>query len=73
MTLDQQKKWGKHLANGCFFCGENEVTIEHILISLFKGFECMVFSFCSFSITWVLPCLVRESAWLERFLCEEKT
>ena len=36
MTLDQLRKRGRHLANECPLCGENEETIEHILIQCSK-------------------------------------
>ena len=50
MTLDQLKKWESHLANRCSLCGENEKArdLESLLFALF-------------SITWILPCLVRET------------
>ena len=32
MTLDQLKKRGRPLANGCYLCEEEEETLNHILV-----------------------------------------
>ena len=36
LTLDHIKKRGRALANGCFFCGEEE-TVDHLLIHCTKA------------------------------------
>ena len=61
MTLDLLKKRGRHLANRCILSGENEETIEHILICCSKVRHLWTLFFALFGVAWVLPCLVRET------------
>ena len=37
LTLDQPKRRGKALANRCFLCGEEEETVDHLLIHCSKA------------------------------------
>ena len=37
LTLDQLKRRGRALANRCFWCEENDETIEHLLIHCKKA------------------------------------
>ena len=70
MTLDQLKKRECALVNRCFLCGEDEESIEHILIHCSKVWELWTLLFASIGIDWVIPFLVRDLllGWQEAFI-----
>ena len=37
LTLDQLKRRGMTFANRCFFCQENEETVDHLLLHCIKA------------------------------------
>ena len=66
LTLDQLKRKGIPLANKCFFCEEDEETIDHLLIHCSRA-KMFVGSFLAIvDSNWVFPQMVRQSllAWL---------
>ena len=52
--LDRVKRIGWFLANRCFFCLEEEETIDHILIHCVKTRVLWNFLFSLFGVLWVL-------------------
>ena len=61
LTLDQLKKRGRCLANRCFLCGEEEESIDHILIQCSKARVLWELLFTLFGVSWVLPYSVRDT------------
>ena len=61
LTLDQLKKRGWFLANGCLLCCEEEESIDHILIQCSRARVLYELLFALFGVTWVLPFSVRDT------------
>ena len=59
--MDQLKKRGRFLANRCFFCCEEEDSIDHILIQCSRAKVLWELVFALFVVTWVLPFSVRDT------------
>ena len=61
LTLDQLKKRGRALANRCFFCGEGEETIDHLLLHCSKAKILWDLLLAIFGVIWVFPLFVKET------------
>ena len=61
LTLDQQKKWGRALANKCFLCGKDEETINHLLLNCSMARLLWDLLLAIFGVNWVFPKSVRET------------
>ena len=61
LTLDQLKKRGRALANRCFLCGEEEETMNHLLIHCSKAKILWELLLANFGVSWVFPLLVKET------------
>ena len=48
------------MANICFLCGEDEESIEHILIHCPMARELWSILFSMFDVDWVIPYLIRD-------------
>ena len=84
LTLDQLKRRGWNIANGCFLCCDEEETINHILIHWSKVRVLRELDFALFGVMWVLPLSDRDTflgwhgsfvgkkhrkAWMKTSLC----
>ncbi|KAJ9691773.1 hypothetical protein PVL29_011080 [Vitis rotundifolia] len=74
LTLDQLKRRGWSLSNRCFFCLAEEGSTNHILIHCTKTRVSLELLFALFGVTWVLPCLVRETllGWFGAFVGKKR-
>ena len=61
LTLDQLKRRGRALANRCFLCGEEEETIDHLLIHCSKARILWDLLLAIFGVSWVFPLSVKET------------
>ena len=51
--LDQLKKRGRRLANRCPLCGEDEESLDYILLLCHKTRNLWALLFAMFGVTWV--------------------
>ena len=58
--MDQLQERGRHLANRCLLCGEDEENIDHLLLHCKKVRDLRAFLLPLFGISWNLPCTTRE-------------
>ena len=61
LMLDRVKRIGWFLADRCFFCLEEEETIDHILIHCVKTRVLWNFLFSLFGVLWVLSFSVGDT------------
>ena len=61
LTLDQLKRRGWAIANGCFLCCAEEESINHIIIHYSKARVLWELVFVLFGVTWVLPYSARDT------------
>ena len=55
LTLDHLKRRGRALANRCFLCEEEEVTVEHLLVHCSKARLLWELLFAIVGVNWVFP------------------
>ena len=60
LILDQLKKRGIALANRCFLCGEEEETIDHLLIHRSKDRLLWDLFLAIIGVNWVFPMTIKE-------------
>ena len=74
LTLDLIKKRGRALANRCFLCGEEEETIDHLLIHCTKARLLWDLLLAIFGVPWVFPLSVRETllSWRGTFVGKKR-
>ena len=61
LTLDQVQRRGCSLANRCYLCQLHEESMDHLLIHCEKNRVLWELLFALFTMSWVLPWLVRET------------
>ena len=61
LTLDQLKMRGRTLANRCFLCGEEEETVDHLLIHCSKARILWNLLLTIFCVSWVFPLSMKET------------
>ena len=61
LTLDQIKKRGRALANRCFLCGNDEETIDHLLLHCPVARLLWDLLLAIFGVYWVFPKSVSET------------
>ena len=60
LILDQLKKRERALANRCFLCGEEEETVDHLLIHRSKARLLWDPFLAIIGVNWVFPMMVKE-------------
>ena len=67
--MNQLKKRGRHLANRCTLCAEEEENTDHSLLHCKLARDLWALLFAIFGINWVLPCSVKETllSWKDSF------
>ena len=61
LTLDQLKRRGWSIANGCFVCCAEEELLNYILIHCLKARVLWELVFAMFGVMWVLPLSARDT------------